>query len=59
MRNKDEILSLIDECKKNIVNIENNQHKFLDPGVSLNMILENQNRIHTLEWVLGEHERYD
>jgi hypothetical protein len=23
------------------------------------MILENQNRIHTLEWVLGEHERYD
>ena len=59
MRDKIEISLLIEECQKNIVNIRNNQHKFLDPDAFLNMIQENQNRIHTLEWVLGEHERYD
>ena len=59
VRTEKEITGLMWELTKGIKNIEQNRHKYLDPEVPNNMIEENRNRIHTLEWVLGEHDRFD
>jgi hypothetical protein len=59
MRNKKEIDALIIELEKGINNIRENEHKYIDKEIPLKMIEENQCRIHTLEWVLGQHDRYD
>jgi hypothetical protein len=59
MRSKNEINAFIIELKNGIIKIRENEHKYIDQEVPLKMIEENQCRIHTLEWVLGQHERYD
>lgn len=59
MRTKQEITDYIEELQKGIETIRNNMNKYRDRKVPLDMIRENQHRIHTLEWVLGEHDRFD
>lgn len=59
MRTKQEITVYIEELQRGIETIRNNMDNYRDKGVPLDMIRENQHRIHTLEWVLGEHDRFD
>ena len=59
MRTKQEITAYIEELQDGIERIRNNMDKYRDRNVPLDMIRENQHRIHTLEWVLGEHDRFD
>ena len=59
LRRKKEILELIKELEKSSESLELNTHKYIDKDVPSQMIQENQYRIHTLEWVLGEHDRFD
>lgn len=59
MRTKQEITDYIEELQNGIETIRNNRDKYRDKQVPLDMIRENQHRIHTLEWVLGEHDRFD
>lgn len=59
MRSVVEILKLIQELEKDIETIRKNRLNWIDEDVPRNMIKENYYRIHTLEWVLGKHERFD
>ena len=59
MRTKEEIKELMDELKENIEKIQENPNKWADKDVPLAMIQEKQTRLHTLEWVLGQHDRFD
>lgn len=59
MRTKEEIEAYIAELTEGIENVRKNKDKFLDAEVWRSMIRENQHRITTLEWVLGQHERWD
>jgi hypothetical protein len=57
LRSKEEVLELIEEIKRNTERIRNNKHKWMDKNVPIDLIKENNYRIHTLEWVLGKHDR--
>lgn len=59
MRNEGEINELIQSLENDIETIRKNSFKYRDESVPLDMIRENQYRIHTLEWVLGKHDRFD
>ncbi|WP_121616826.1 hypothetical protein [Virgibacillus halodenitrificans] len=59
MRDKKEIEQLIQSLEKNIEILRKSRSKYRDDSVPLDIIRENQYRIHTLEWVLGKHERFD
>lgn len=59
LKTKEEIESYIQELKEGMERVRTNKHKFRDEEVWKDMIIENQHRISTLYWVLGEMERYD
>lgn len=59
MRTEEEISLYIEELREGIDKVRANKHKFLDEEVWRGLIRENEHRIHTLEWVLGHHERFD
>jgi hypothetical protein len=59
MRTNEEIINYIDELNNGIENVRNNMGKWKDQKVPIDLIRENLTRIHTLEWVLGEHDRFD
>jgi hypothetical protein len=59
LRTKEEINNFIKELEQNIEYIRNNKDNWKDEKVPIEMIREKMYRIHTLEWVLGDHDRYD
>lgn len=59
MRSKEEIEAYIKELEQGLENVRAHKDKFRDVEVYRNLITENSHRITTLQWVLGEHERYD
>ena len=59
MRSENEIKELINLLKKDMETLRRNHSNWHDENVPLEMIRENQYRVHTLEWVLGKHERFD
>ncbi len=59
MRSESEIKELIVALEKDIETIRKNRSNWRDDSVPMDMIKENMHRIHTLQWVLGTHERFD
>lgn len=54
-----EIKNYITELEEGIEKVRENKENYRDEQVPLDLIKENEHRITTLEWVLGEHERFD
>lgn len=59
MRTEDEIKEEIQLLENSLKKIRKNKNNYHDPQVPIDMIRENLHRIHTLEWVLGQHDRFD
>lgn len=59
MKTKEEIEAYIAELEQGIENVRANKDKFRDAEVWRSLVRENQHRITTLQWVLGQHERWD
>lgn len=59
MRSEKEIKAYLEELEQGIRNLRENRHKYRDEEAWRNMIRENMHRISTLEWVMGQHERWD
>lgn len=59
MRTQEEIMTCLNALKKDLKTIRGNKDNYVEKEGYYNMIREHQHRIHTLEWVLGDHERFD
>lgn len=59
MRKKKDIEELILSIQKDNENIRKNKSNWKDSTIPMSMIRDNNTRVHTLQWVLGQHTRFD
>lgn len=61
MRSESEIEKLIEALKEDEKTIRKRikENFYVDRESAYNMIRENNHRVHTLQWVLGQHDRFD